>query len=183
MITYNQYRTDKCFHSCWIRNKTLRYKWNLFLYVTTPLRILFTTCYAALLTIGDGYILMLWIFVMLFLRGPNSCHCKKGGLYSSDVFPSQRHLITIGTGFYWDFWCHQCNCHHDISREAPLCAISIVTWNFSFELVLSFALFGHGMWEAPVLTNCAAKTTLHALRWAQPYNTAHTWDTDQMCVI
>lgn len=66
------------------------------------------------------------------------------------------------------FWCHHCDCCHDVSREAPLCAISIVTWNFSFELLLSFALFGQGAVRGPCINNSAAKTTLHALRWAQP---------------
>lgn len=47
-----------------------------------------------------------------------------------------------------------------------------MTWNFSFEMVLFFALFGQGLWEAPVLTNSTAKTMLYARRWAQQYSSA-----------
>lgn len=45
--------------------------------------------------------------------------------------------------------------------------ISIVTWNFSSEKVPSFALCGRGRWEAPVLTDCGAKTTPRALVWQE----------------
>lgn len=65
--------------------------------------------------------------------------------FQSFSFPPLRHLMNMEAGFRSICWCHQRNHCHDISREALLCAISIVTWNFSFELVLSFALFRLGL--------------------------------------
>lgn len=75
-------------------------------------------------------------------------------------------------GSTWFFRWHHCDRGREISCEAPLCVVSIVTWNFSFEIVLSFALFGQRLWEAPVLTDRTVKTTLHTLRWAQPHRAA-----------
>lgn len=71
------------------------------------------------------------------------------------------------------FWCHHCNRNHDVCREAPLCGISIVTWNFSFELVLSFALFGQGLWEAPVLTTVLQRQRF--MHWDGPSLMVQLW--------
>lgn len=71
------------------------------------------------------------------------------------------------------FWCHYCNRNHDVCREAPLCGISIVTWNFSFELVLSFALFGQGLWEAPVLTTVLQRQRF--MHWDGPSLMVQLW--------
>lgn len=45
-----------------------------------------------------------------------------------------------------------------------------VTWNFSFALV-PFCFVRTEAVRGPCFNNSAAKTTLHALRWSQPYNT------------
>lgn len=78
-----------------------------------------------------------------------------------------RHLVNIWFAF---FRCHHCNYRHDVSREAPLWAVCIVTWNFSFELVLFCFVWTEAV-RGPCINNSAAKTTLHSLRWAQPYST------------
>lgn len=144
----------------------------------------FTTCWellmasyssAALLNVGDdGY-----IFLNLEIQS-NSMQFQD--CWNNDIIQSPSATVNVVLfvetldkyGFIWFtlvfFRCHHCSYRHDISREAPLCAVCIVTWNFSFELVLFCFVWTEAV-RGPCINNCAAKTTPHALRWAQPYST------------
>lgn len=55
------------------------------------------------------------------------------------------------------FVCVFRSCCHGLSHEAPLCAISIVTWNFYFAMVLSFAFVCTGAERGPCISQPRCK--------------------------
>lgn len=132
----------------------------------------FTTCWellmasyssAALLNVGDdGY-----IFLNLEMQS-NSMQFQD--CWNNDIIQSPSATVNVVLfvetldkyGFIWFtlvfFRCHHCSYRHDVSREAPLCAVCIVTWNFSFELVLFCFVWTEAV-RGPCINNCAAKTT------------------------
>lgn len=74
-----------------------------------------------------------------------------------------------------------CRCG-DTSREAPHCAVCIVTWNFSFELVL-FCFVWTGDCERPPYSPLLQRQ--HLVHGDGPSHTAHKlprWDAFQTCL-
>lgn len=70
-------------------------------------------------------------------------------------------VCTNGLVFlYWPSFLFVCafrSCCHGLSHEAPLCAISIVTWNFYFAMVLSFAFVCTGAERGPCISQPRCK--------------------------
>lgn len=65
-------------------------------------------------------------------------------------------VFLYGPSFFL-FVCVFRSCCHGLSHEAPLCAISIVTWNFYFAMVLSFAFVCTGAERGPCISQPRCK--------------------------
>lgn len=88
---------------------------------------------------------------------------------------SLRRLITEGLcGF-------RCVINGDVSREAPFCAVCIVTWNFSFESVL-FCFVWTGGCERPLYSQQCCKDNTWCMEMGPSIqaNKLQTWDVFQI---